>query len=33
MLHSFDEFEEDTQHLYQQEFLNSISPGGLPHIY
>ena len=30
MLHSFDEFEEDTQHLYQQEFLNSISPGGLP---
>uniref|UniRef100_A0A2N9INS4 ATP-dependent DNA helicase n=1 Tax=Fagus sylvatica TaxID=28930 RepID=A0A2N9INS4_FAGSY len=25
-LHSFDEVEEDTQHLYQQEFLNSISP-------
>ena len=30
MLHSFDEFEEDMQHLYQQEFLNSISLGGLP---
>ena len=29
-LHSFDEVEGDTQHLYQQEFLNSISPGGLP---
>ena len=30
MLHSFNEVERDTQHLYQQEFLNSISPGGLP---
>ena len=29
-LHSFDEVEGDTQHLYQQEFLNFISPGGLP---
>ncbi|GMY29552.1 hypothetical protein FCV25MIE_24794 [Fagus crenata] len=29
-LHSFDEVEEDTQHLYQQEFLNSISSRGLP---
>ncbi|XP_075636671.1 uncharacterized protein LOC142608899 [Castanea sativa] len=29
-LHSFDEVEGDAQHLYQQEFLNSISPGGLP---
>ncbi|XP_065623553.1 uncharacterized protein LOC136064962 [Quercus suber] len=29
-LHSFDEVEGDMQHLYQQEFLNSISPGGLP---
>ncbi|XP_075654860.1 uncharacterized protein LOC142625034 [Castanea sativa] len=29
-LHSFDEVEGDTHHLYQQEFLNSISPGGLP---
>ncbi|KAL4619591.1 hypothetical protein ACB092_06G090900 [Castanea dentata] len=33
-LHSFDEVERDTQHLYQQEFLNSISPGDLPpHIF
>ena len=30
MLYSFDEVEGDTQHLYQQEFLNSISPRGLP---
>ena len=30
MLHSFDEVEGGTQHLYQQEFLNSISPGDLP---
>uniref|UniRef100_A0A7N2MWF6 ATP-dependent DNA helicase n=1 Tax=Quercus lobata TaxID=97700 RepID=A0A7N2MWF6_QUELO len=29
-LYSFDEVEDDTQHLYQQDFLNSISPGGLP---
>ena len=29
-LHSFDEVEGDTQHLYQQEFLNYISLGGLP---
>ena len=29
-LYSFNEVEGDTQHLYQQEFLNSISPGGLP---
>ena len=29
-LHSYDEVEGDTQHLYQQEFLNSISLGGLP---
>ncbi|XP_075636963.1 uncharacterized protein LOC142609264 [Castanea sativa] len=29
-LHFFDEIEGDTQNLYQQEFLNSISPGGLP---
>ncbi|XP_075633805.1 ATP-dependent DNA helicase PIF1-like [Castanea sativa] len=29
-LQSFDEVEGDTQNLYQQEFLNSISPGGLP---
>ncbi|KAK9987413.1 hypothetical protein SO802_032364 [Lithocarpus litseifolius] len=26
-LYSFDEVEDDTQHLYQQDFLNSISPG------
>ena len=26
----FDEVKGDTQHLYQQEFLNSISSGGLP---
>ena len=29
-LYSFDEVEDDTQHLYQQDFLNSISPRGLP---
>lgn len=29
-LYSFDKVEDDTQHLYQQDFLNSISPGGLP---
>ncbi|KAK9988698.1 hypothetical protein SO802_028937 [Lithocarpus litseifolius] len=29
-LYLFDEVEDDTQHLYQQDFLNSISPGGLP---
>ncbi|XP_075658767.1 uncharacterized protein LOC142628586 [Castanea sativa] len=29
-LYSFDEVEDDTQHLYQQDFLNFISPGGLP---
>ena len=29
-LYSFDEVEDDTQHLYQQDFLNSRSPGGLP---
>ncbi|XP_028101779.1 uncharacterized protein LOC114301074 [Camellia sinensis] len=28
--HSFDKVENDTQILYQQEFLNSISPGGMP---
>ncbi|XP_028065202.1 uncharacterized protein LOC114268266 [Camellia sinensis] len=28
--HSFDKVENDTQNLYQQEFLNSISPGGMP---
>ena len=29
-LYLFDEVEDDTQHLYQQDFLNSISPRGLP---
>ncbi|XP_028086186.1 uncharacterized protein LOC114287103 [Camellia sinensis] len=28
--HSFDKVENDIQNLYQQEFLNSISPGGMP---
>ncbi|XP_026425235.1 uncharacterized protein LOC113321555 isoform X2 [Papaver somniferum] len=28
--HSFDSVQDDTRNLYQQEFLNSMSPGGLP---
>ncbi|XP_050374857.1 uncharacterized protein LOC126792486 [Argentina anserina] len=29
-LYSFDSVEDDTRNLYQQEFLNSISPSGMP---
>lgn len=28
--YSFDNVEDDVRNLYQQEFLNDISPGGLP---
>ncbi|CAN6679398.1 unnamed protein product [Malus baccata var. baccata] len=30
ILYSFDSVEDDVRNLYQQEFLNSISPGGMP---
>ena len=30
ILYSFDSVEEDTRNMYQQEFLNSISPSGMP---
>ncbi|KAL6225029.1 hypothetical protein ACLB2K_003881 [Fragaria x ananassa] len=30
ILYSFDSVDEDTRNMYQQEFLNSISPSGMP---
>ncbi|XP_062017408.1 uncharacterized protein LOC133733784 [Rosa rugosa] len=30
ILYSFDSVEDDTRNMYQQEFLNSISPSGMP---
>lgn len=30
ILYSFDSVEDDTKNMYQQEFLNSISPSGMP---